>query len=138
MDMFDLIKKSVAFGVGTAIYSGEKMKQFADDMVKRGEMTSDEANQFVDEMTKKADEESKSLQEWMRDQVSKMLHQAGAADAERVNELEQEIDVLERRIAMLEDRVDELKNLLKPAEETTCGVCGVDSEAGASIPVDEG
>lgn len=101
MNVMDIFKKSIAFGVGAAAFSAEKLKQFADDMVARGEMTSDEANSFVDDMTKKADEEKNRLQDWMHEQMSKMLQQAGAAEAVKVERLEARIAALERRIADL-------------------------------------
>ncbi|MEN6356439.1 MAG: polyhydroxyalkanoate synthesis regulator [Armatimonadota bacterium] len=106
--MMDLIKKSMNFGLGAAALSAEKLKQFADEAVSRGEMSSDEAKQFVDDVTKKAEEEKKSVQEWLREQMSKMLQQAGAAESAKVIELEQEIDMLEKRLSHLEKQVEEI------------------------------
>ena len=94
-----MIKKSLAFGLGAAMFSAEKMKQIADDMVAQGEMSTDEARRFVDEMTEKADEEKTSIQTWVSEQVSKMLDQAGAAQASRVERLEARVAMLEKRIA---------------------------------------
>lgn len=109
MNMMDIVKKSLAFGIGAAALSAEKIRQLADDAVSKGEMTTDEAKQFVDDVSKKAEEEKKSIQDWMRDQASKMLQQAGAAESAKVAELEQEIDTLERRLTYLEKRVTELE-----------------------------
>ena len=95
MTVTEFLKKSLAFGLGAAAFSAEKFKQFADEMVAKGEMTSEEAGKFVDEMSKKADEEKKGLQEWMRDQMSRMCQQIGVAELERV-------EALERRVAALE------------------------------------
>lgn len=101
MNVMDVFKKSLAFGLGAAAFSAEKLKQFTDDMVARGEMSSDEAKSFVDDMTEKADEEKSKLQDWMHEQMSKMLQQAGAAEAARVERLEKRVAQLERRIADL-------------------------------------
>ncbi|MGC8863916.1 MAG: phasin family protein [Armatimonadota bacterium] len=100
MKMIDLLKKTLAFGMGTVAFSAEKLKQFADDMVARGEMTSEEAGKFVDEMTKRAEEEKRTVQEWLRDQMSKMLQQVGAADTSRVQALEQRIAALEEKLGV--------------------------------------
>jgi polyhydroxyalkanoate synthesis regulator phasin len=62
-------------------------------------MSSDEAKKFVDDVSRKAEDEKKSAQEWIRDQVNKMLQQAGAAEASRVAALEQRVSDLERRVA---------------------------------------
>lgn len=95
----DLLKKSLAFSLGAAAFSAEKLKQFADDMVARGEMSSEEAKSFVDEVSKKAEDEKRSIQDWVSEQVSKMLQQAGAAEATRVEQLEAKVDALEKRLA---------------------------------------
>lgn len=98
----DIVKKSLAFGLGAAVLSAEKLKQMADEMVARGEMTSDEAKSFVDEMSTKAEEEKSKVQEWMRDQMHKMLQHSGAAEASRVADLERRVATLELRVAELE------------------------------------
>lgn len=100
MNMMEFLKKSVAFGVGAAAFSAEKMKQFADEMVAKGEITSDEASKFVDEISQKAEQEKKSLQDWMRDQMSKMLQQMGAAEAARVAGLEERVAAIEAHLGL--------------------------------------
>lgn len=131
MSMMDLLRKSLAFSVGAAAFSAEKLKQFADDMVARGEMTSDEARSFVDDMTKKADEERNKFQEWMREQASKVLQQAGAAEAGRVDMLEQRLAALERRVAELAVEVEE------PLAGAKGGVAEAAAETGAAEEIVE-
>ena len=112
MTVVDLVKKSLAFSVGCAALSAEKLKQFADDMVARGEMSSEDAKSFVDDVSKKAEEEMKAVQDWIRDQVSRVIQTTGAAEASRVEELE-------RRVAALEK-------------------CAAEMRGGAEIPDDPG
>ena len=106
MNLTELVKKSLAFGVGAAAFSAEKIKQFADEMVARGEMTSDEASRFVSDVSQRAEDEKQSLQEWMREQVSKMLKQAGAAEAEKVEHLERRIAVLEKKLGIVDKETE--------------------------------
>jgi polyhydroxyalkanoate synthesis regulator phasin len=65
MGLGDLVQKAVYLGVGLAAYAGEKagekmgelqlqLQNLADEMVERGEMTTEEARRFVDDMVKKA------------------------------------------------------------------------------------
>ncbi|NEQ35558.1 MAG: hypothetical protein F6K40_04280 [Okeania sp. SIO3I5] len=66
MDNFGgIIQKAVYLGVGLASYAGEKANQkltelrketqkLADEMVKRGEMSTEEARKFVEDMMNKA------------------------------------------------------------------------------------
>ncbi len=105
MNLFDMLKKTFAFGIGTAAFSAEKLKQFADEMVSKGELTSEEARKFVDEMSKRAEEEKKTIQEWMREQLSRMLQQVGAVEVPRVEALEKRIAALERNLTELRSAV---------------------------------
>ncbi|WP_427160432.1 phasin family protein [Aliinostoc sp. HNIBRCY26] len=61
----DLVQKAFYLGVGLASYAGEKaggklselrsqVQKLADEMVAKGEMTTDEARRFVEEMMKQA------------------------------------------------------------------------------------
>ncbi|MBW4635878.1 MAG: phasin family protein [Iphinoe sp. HA4291-MV1] len=61
----DVVKKAFYLGVGLASYAGEKaggtitelrsqVQKLADEMVARGEMTTDEARRFVEDMMKQA------------------------------------------------------------------------------------
>ncbi len=65
MGLGDLVQKAVYLGVGLASYAGEKASEklgelrsqvqtLADEMVERGEMTTEEARKFVDDMVAKA------------------------------------------------------------------------------------
>lgn len=69
MGLGDLVQKAVYLGVGIASYAGEKageklsevrvqVQKLADDMVERGEMTTEEARKFVEDMVSKAQQPS--------------------------------------------------------------------------------
>ncbi len=126
-NVMDLMKKSLAFGLGAAALSAEKVKQFVDDMVERGEMTSEEGKRFMEDVNARADEEKKRMQSWMQEQMTKMLKQAGVAEASQLRELES-------RIALLENKVSKLLSKEKAEEnessedEYYCESCGECSE----------
>ena len=101
MDVTEFVKKSLAFGMGAASFSVERIKQFADDMVARGEMSSDDAHSFVDEVSKRAEADKQSIQEWISDQVAKMVRQTGLAEAQHVERLEARVTALETLVAEL-------------------------------------
>ncbi len=101
MEVTELVKKSLAFGLGAASLSLERLKQFAEDMVERGEMSTEEASRLVDEVSDRAQQDKESIRQWIAEQVSKMVRQMGAAEAEHVERLEARISALERRVAEL-------------------------------------
>lgn len=103
--MWDFARKSLAFGIGAALLTTEKLRQLADEAVARGEMTSDEAKNFVDDVTKRGEEEKRNLQSWMREQMSKMMHEAGVVEKSEFEAIERRIEAVERRVRALELRV---------------------------------
>ncbi|MGF1481532.1 MAG: phasin family protein [Cyanophyceae cyanobacterium] len=65
----DIVQKAFYLGVGLADYAAEKAgttiqelrvqsQKLADEMVARGEMTTDEARRFVDDLVKQAEQQS--------------------------------------------------------------------------------
>ncbi|MDF5729121.1 MAG: hypothetical protein PUP92_14100 [Rhizonema sp. PD38] len=67
----DVVKKAFYLGVGLASYAGEKaggrlaelrsqVEKLADEMVARGEMTTEEGRRFVEDMMKQAQQSSPS------------------------------------------------------------------------------
>jgi polyhydroxyalkanoate synthesis regulator phasin len=68
MGLGDIVQKAVYLGIGVASYAGEKagekltelrsqVQKLADEMVARGEMSSEEARRFVDDMVQKAQQQ---------------------------------------------------------------------------------
>ena len=121
MTVSELLKKSLAFSLGAAAFSAEKLKQFADEMVSKGEITSDEAKKFVDEVSEKAEEEKKTIQEWMREQACRMLEQAGAARTERVDDLERRVANLERKMGITPPQAVRTSNQIPEMDDSSEG-----------------
>lgn len=98
MELTELLKKSLYFGVGAVALSGEKIKQLSEDLVNKGEMTQDEAKKFTSEVEKRADEEKEKIEGWIKEQLKKALKQMGAADNEKIKQLEERIAILEAKL----------------------------------------
>ena len=103
--MWDFARKSLAFGIGATLLTTDKLRQLADEAVSRGEMTSDEAKSFVDDVTKRGEEEKHNLQSWMREQMSKMMREAGVVGKSEFEATERRIEAIERRLRALEMRI---------------------------------
>jgi polyhydroxyalkanoate synthesis regulator phasin len=98
MEVKEFLQKSVAFGLGTAAFGAEKISQFADEMVKRGELSSEDAKKIIDDASKRAVEEKDKLKAWVSEQVTKLHQQTGAAHAEKIAGLEARIAELEKKL----------------------------------------
>ncbi|NJK28626.1 MAG: hypothetical protein HC925_09795 [Coleofasciculaceae cyanobacterium SM2_3_26] len=69
MGLGDLVQKAFYLGVGLAAYAGEQAggklgelqqqaQKIADEMVQRGEMTTEEARRFMDDIVRRAQEQA--------------------------------------------------------------------------------
>lgn len=69
----DILQKAVYLGVGLASYAGEKAgsklnelraeaEKLSEELVKRGEMSTEEARRFVDDMVQQAQQQPQSVQ----------------------------------------------------------------------------
>ena len=113
MEVLDILKKTLSFGIGDAVFGAEKFKEFADEMVQKGEMSSDDAKKFLEDVSKKADDERTKIQEWIKEQVNKAKIQS--ADIERVKALEERVAVLEAKLGIV-------------SEEEPCCCCATGEE----------
>jgi polyhydroxyalkanoate synthesis regulator phasin len=96
--MWDLLRKTFALGLGAAAITGDKVREIVDEAVSRGEMSKDDGRKFIDEATKRGEEERQNMQNWIRDQVNKVLRDAGCAEVSRVEALEKRVSELELRL----------------------------------------
>lgn len=123
MGLGDLVQKAVYLGVGLASYAGEKageklgelrgqVQKLADEMVERGEMTTEEARRFVDDMLAKAQQ---PIAEQPTEPVSK------PAEPRQIEILEDDepstqqtapndVDEMRRRVMELQEELRRLRN----------------------------
>jgi len=123
MGLGDLVQKAVYLGVGLASYAGEKagvkltelrsqVQKLADEMVERGEMTTEEARRFVDDMVNKAQQAPSSVEppspspsreprpiEILDDDVPQPTQQT-----------ETDVEEMRRRVMELQEELRRLKN----------------------------
>lgn len=115
-----IIQRAVYLGVGLASYAGEKANQklaelrtetqkLADEMVKRGEMTTEEGRKFVEDMMNKATQKP----------PVESSPETGSREPRRIeilseddnsSESDQEVDKMRQEVHRLQD---ELRNLQK-------------------------
>lgn len=121
MGLGDLVQKAVYLGVGLASYAGEKAgeklaelrvqaQKLADEMVERGEMTTEEARKFVDDMVTKA--QQPSVVEQPKSSSPSQPRQIEILDDESApsQSPSNEVDEMRRRVAELQEELRRLKN----------------------------
>lgn len=92
--MIDIIKKVLYAGIGVFALSEEKTKEIVSQLVKEGELTTQEGEKLISELKDKFVSTGKGVEEKFLDKLKDYLH----------------ISNLEERITKLEKEVEELKN----------------------------
>lgn len=100
--MSDLFKKAISLGVGLTIVSKEKVEKVVEELVKRGELAPSESKALVDRLIERGEEERGMLKSVVQEQVQRVLKEMKVPVQNDIDELEGRIAVLERRLAELE------------------------------------
>ena len=119
----DILQKAVYLGVGLASYAGEKAgskltelrteaQKLADELVKRGEMTTEEARRFVDDMVQQAQQQppvepagNKKPAEPRRIEIVSEEEEVSPKDAKEVGG----VDKLREQVQNLQEELRRLK-----------------------------
>jgi polyhydroxyalkanoate synthesis regulator phasin len=90
--MSDLLRKAVALGLGITVASKEKVQQFVDEMVLKGELGKNESRDAVNDLISKGEEQRLELKRIVQDQVKNLLAELDVATKQDLRELEQKIN----------------------------------------------
>lgn len=115
----NIVQRAFYLGVGIASYAGEKAKtqlqelrtqaqKLADEMVARGEMTTEEARKFVDDLVQQAQTQTV---EQSSDTTSRQPRQIEIleADEEPSQENPENVDNLRQQVESLQEQLRNLK-----------------------------
>lgn len=94
--MEDMFKKALYLGLGALSFTKEKTEKFMNEMVEKGEMSSEEGNKIMDELIKRGEDARQEIKDYVQQEV-KCKHQ------EMVTR--EEYDALLQRLQQLEDRL---------------------------------
>ncbi|SEC27520.1 polyhydroxyalkanoate synthesis regulator [Paenibacillus sp. GP183] len=90
--MSDLLRKAFALGLGITAASKEKVQQFVDEMVLKGELGKNESRDVVNDLISKGEEQRLELKRLVHEQVKKVLAELDVATKQDLRELEQKIN----------------------------------------------
>jgi polyhydroxyalkanoate synthesis regulator phasin len=89
--MSDLFKKAISLGLGITAASREKVQQFVDEMVVKGELGKSEAKDMVNRLIDRGEEHRLELRQFVQEQVHKILSELDLATKQDLRDLEQKM-----------------------------------------------
>lgn len=101
--MRDLLKKGLALGVGLAVVSKEQIEKTVEEFVKKGEISVEDSRTLVKELIEKAEQEKNILNNKIKEQFKHLLKEFQVP-------LQEDMERLEQRIIILEEKLEEKKH----------------------------
>lgn len=100
--MANFIERSVMLTIGVAAVMREIADSLTEELVKRGEATTQEGRQVFDEAVDKARDEARGLRDRFDSQVQRGYRDMGIASSGQMEEMQLKIAQLEHRVSLLE------------------------------------
>lgn len=98
MTIFDVVRNAILAGFGVQ----EKVKEFVDELVKKGELSESQGAKLVKEWTEKADKSTAELSKTISDLVAKTLEKMNIPTRDEIERLNKKIQNLSARLKKLE------------------------------------
>lgn len=77
--MLNTFEKSINLGLGLLLYSREKVEEFVEELVSKGEVSKKDARQFAGELVQRGEEQREELKRLIQGEVTKALEQTNLA-----------------------------------------------------------
>jgi len=82
--MTNLFEKSISLGLGLFVYSREKVEEMVEELVSKGEIAKKDARQFAGELVKRGEEQRDELKKLIKDEVTEALNHVNVAKKEDI------------------------------------------------------
>lgn len=98
MTIFDVVRNAVLAGFGVQ----EKVTEFVNDLIKKGELSESQGARLVKEWTEKADKTSFDLNKNITELISRTMEKMNIPTKEEYDRLNKRVETLSARISKLE------------------------------------
>lgn len=76
--MLKYLEKTLYFGLGLISYSAEKVEGFVNELVKKGEVASEDAKNLVNELIEKGENQKEAIRKFVQEEVTKIQNNINA------------------------------------------------------------
>lgn len=98
MALFDVVRNALLAGFGVQ----EKVREFVDDLVKKGELSESQGAKLVREWSEKFEKNTDDISKSLGDMVAKTLQKMNLSTKEDIQRLNEKIDSLSSRVSKME------------------------------------
>ncbi len=97
-EMSDTVRKMGLFGIGVISLTQEKIEEFSQEMIKKGEMSKEEGKKFVKEVLSEKEKQMKDIENKLNERVKETLEKSGVVMKSDIAALERKIEKLEKTV----------------------------------------
>ncbi len=101
-EMSDMVRKMGLFGIGVISLTQEKIEEFSQEMIKKGELSKEEGKKFVKDVLSEKEKQMKDIENKINKRVKETLEKSGVV-------MKSDLSALERKIEKLEKTVHSMK-----------------------------
>ena len=98
MALFDIIRNALLAGYGVQ----ERVKEFVDELVKKGELSESQGAKLVKEWAEKAEKNTEDISNSLNDLLKKAVDKMKIPSKEDIDSLNEKVNALSERISKLE------------------------------------
>lgn len=99
--MANLFEKSINLGLGLFVYSREKVEELVEELVGKGEIAKKDARQFAGELVKRGEEQRNELKKLIKDEVAEALDYVNVAKKEDIVTKEEISQIVREQIVQV-------------------------------------
>lgn len=100
MSLFDTIRNTMLAGFGVQ----EKVREFVDELVKKGELSESQGAKLVKEWSDKFEKNTTDISKSLNEVVTKTLEKMNLPTKDDIQKLNEKIDALASRVAKVEEK----------------------------------
>ncbi|MEW6162136.1 MAG: phasin family protein [Nitrospirota bacterium] len=94
MSLFDIVRKALLAGFGAQ----EKVREFIDDLVKKGELSKSQGAKLIKTWTEKADKGTERFTKNVSNMINKTLEKMNLPTKKDIQELNKKIEALSKKL----------------------------------------
>lgn len=103
-EMSELIRKMGLFSVGVFSLTQEKVEEFTQEMIKKGDISREEGKKFVKDVLSEKEKQINDLEDKINENVEKVIKKSGVVMKSDIAALEKKIEDLEKAIQSLSEK----------------------------------
>ena len=97
-EMSEMFKKMGLFGIGVISLTQEKIEEFSQEMIKKGEISREEGKKFVKEVLSEKEKQMEELEDKINEKIKETFKKSGVVMKSDITALEKKIEKLEKAI----------------------------------------